>query len=157
MPVGVALVLMLSVSTTLGVEPRAQKPSPPDRLNACTVLSREEVEKIFPWEARLDQGKDIEMAHGEGSVCVYPSVQFFVGKYSPAKIDAARRIGPLIPVSGIGDEAFLQQNGKNWALLYVKAGERWVSIEKDIPVNGTFESLKPPLTALGKAIVAKLR
>ena len=97
------------------------------------------------------------MPLGTGSACVYPSVQIYVDQYSAAKIEAARKNGPLIPVAGVGDEAFVQQKGKYWAELYVKVGDRLLHIEKDIPADGTFESVKPSMIALAKALVAKLR
>ena len=139
----------------------AQKPSTAAptgaRLNACTILSRDEVKKIFPWSPEADREKETEQAVGGGSLCLYPSVHFLVDQYSAARIDSVRKHGPLIAVPGIGDEAFFQQKGKYWAELYVKAGDRMVHIEKDIPADGTFESVKPSMVALGKALVAKLR
>lgn len=160
-PVCVALVLFAVAGATLGLPVLAQKPSTPAatgaRLNACTILSRDEVKKIFPWSAQGDSGKDTEMPLGGGSACVYPSVQIYVDKYSDSTIEAARKDGPLIPVAGIGDNAYLQQKGKHWAELYIKVGDRMVLIEKDIAPGATLESLKPSMVALGKALVAKLR
>jgi len=157
----VALVVVAVAGATLSVRLLAQKPSAPAatgaRLNACTILPRDEVKKIVPWSVQSDGDKETEMPLGGGSVCVYPSVQIYVDKYSASKIEGARKDGPLIPIAGIGDEAFLQQKGKYWAELYVKAGDRLVHVEKDIPADGTFESVKPSMVALAKALVAKLR
>ena len=158
---GVAVVLIAAAGATIGNSALAQKPSTPaasgSSLNACTILTRDEVKKIFPWGAQDDQAKERTLTSATSSICVYPSVQFGVAKYSTAKMDAARKIGPLSPVTGVGDEAYLQQNGRYWALLYVKVGDRWVSIEKDVPAGGTLESLQRSLVALGKALAAKLR
>lgn len=160
-PVYVALVLFAAAGATFGVPVLAQKPSAPAatgaRLDACTILSRDEVKKIFPWRPEADGEKETEHANGGGSVCVYPSVHFVVDKYSDSRIDAARKDGPLISVPGIGDAAFLQQKGKDWVELYVKVGDLIVHIEKDIFADDTFESVKPSMLALGKALVAKLR
>ena len=155
----VALVLFAVAGATFGVPVVAQKPAAPAaaRLNACTILSRDEVKKIVPWSAQADREKETEMPLGSGSACVYPSVQIYVDKYSASRIESARKDGALIPAPGIGDEAFLQQKGKYWAELYIKAGDRLVLVEKEIPADGTFESVKPPMIALGKALVAKLR
>ena len=155
----VALVVIGVAVATLSRPLFAQKPSTPPatgaRFNACTLLPREEVKKIFPWKGDLE--KETEMALGGGSACVYPSVQIYVDKYSAAKIEAARKDGELIPAPGIGDEAFLQQKGKYWAELYIRVGDRLLLIEKDIPADGTFESVKSPMLALAKALIAKLR
>jgi hypothetical protein len=156
----VVIVLVAVAAATLGLPVLAQKPSPPAtgaRFNACTILPREEVKKIVPWSVQGDLEKETEMPLGGGSACVYPSVQIYVDKYSASKIDTARKDGPLTPVAGLGDEAFVQQKGKYWAELYVKVGDRLLHIEKDIPADGTFESVKPSMVALAKALVAKLR
>jgi hypothetical protein len=159
-PVCVALVLFGVAGATLGLPVLAQKPSTPAAtgtpLNACTILSRDEVKKIVPWGPEADREKEYEQPLVGGSGCVYPSVAFVVYKYSVSRIDAARKDGPLIPVPGTGDAAFLQQK-KHWAELYVKVGDRMVHITQIIPSDGTFESVKPSMVALGKALVAKLR
>lgn len=159
--VGVALVWIAAAGATLGVPLLAQKPPAPaaagERLNACTILSRDEVRKIAAWSPGSDQFKESEQPVGAGSVCVYPNVQVYVGPYSAARLDSERKRAPMVPVAGIGDEAFLQQNGKHWAVLYVKVGARAVFVEQEIPPAGTFESVKPSVLALGKALAAKLR
>ena len=157
----VALVLIGVAGATLSGPLLAQKPSTPPatgaRVNACTILPREEVKKIFPWDVPRELDEDTELPFGGGSACVYPSVHIYVDKYSAAKIEAARKDGQLIPAPGIGDEAFFQQKGKIWAELYIRTGDRLLLIEKDIPPDGTFESVKPPMVALARAVIAKLR
>ena len=160
----VAVLALVAVSgATLGPPAVAQKLSTPAqtgaRFNACTILPREEVKKIFPWSVQADLDTDTGMPLGTGSACVYPSVQIYVDQYSAAKrhIEAARKNGPLTPVAGIGDEAFVQQKGKFWVVLYVKVGDRLLLIEKDIVNGGTLESVKPSMIALAQALIAKLR
>jgi len=157
----VVFVLMAVASATLDLPVLAQKPSTAAqtgaRFNACTLLPRDEVKKIVPWTVQGDLEKETEMPLGGGSACVYPSVQIYVDKYSASRIESARKDGPLHSVPGIGDDAFIQQKGKYWAELYVKVGDRLLLIEKDIPADGTFESVKPSMVALAKALVVKLR
>lgn len=86
-----------------------------------------------------------------------PERPIYVDKYSAGRIERARKDGALIPVAGLGDEALLQHKNKYWAELYVKVGDRLLRVEKDIPADGTFESVKPSMLALAKALVAKLR
>ena len=157
----VALVFVGVAGATLGLQGLAQKPSPPSttgaRLNACTILPREEVKKIFPWNVDAIIDKDEEIQVRGGSACVYPSVHIYVGDYSAFKIDAVRKDGPLTPIAGLGDEAFIQQKGKNWVELYVKVGGRLLHIEKDIFASDTLESVKPSMIALARAVIVKLR
>ena len=156
----VALVLVGVAGATLGPQLFAQKPPAPSatgaRLNACTILPREEVKKIFPCNVDAIIDKDEEIKLAGGSACVYPSVQLYVDEYSAAKIEAARKHGPLTSIGGLGDEAFIQQKGKNWVELYVKVGRRFLHIEKDIFGSDTLESVKPSMIALARAVIVKL-
>ena len=156
--VGVALVLVGVAGATLGLQLLAQKPSAPGaHLNACSILPREEVKKIFPWDVAAIIDKDDEVKFPGRSACIYPSVHLSVGPHSAFKIDAVRKDGPLIPVAGVGDEAFIQQKGKNWVELYVRVGDRLLHIEKDILASDTLESVKPSMIALARAVIGKLR
>ena len=157
----VVFVLMTLASARLDRPALAQKPSTAAqtgaRFNACTLLPREEVKKIFPWSVQGNLDEDTEIPLGSGSACVYPSVQIYVDNYSASKIESARKDGPLTAVPGMGDDAFIQQKGKYWVELYVKVGDRLLHIEKDIPVDGTLESVKPSMIALAKTLAVKLR
>ena len=139
----------------------AQKPATPaadgQRPKACGILPREELKKIMPWGAAFDPVKETEEPYGTGSVCSYPGFDIFVGKYSQSTLDFARKRGPLLPVAGVGDEAFLREDGRTFAHIYVKVGDRIVQVQKSIRFDETFESVKPALIAMGKALAAKLR
>ena len=127
------------------------------RPNACSILTREEVKKIMQWNAVFDKQKETEEPFGSGSVCFYPGVHVFVGTRWASDIESARRRGPVTPVAGIGDEAFLHANGSSFAELYIRVGDRRLHVQRGIPFTETFESVKPSLIALGKALAAKLR
>ena len=162
MPRVVVVLALVAVSAaTLGLQLFAQKPAAPTatgaRFNACTILPREEVKKIFPWSVDPILDKDDEVQFDGGSACIYPSVHVYVGEYSAAKIEAKRKDGPLTSIAGLGDEAFIQQKGKNWVELYVKVGRRLLHIETDILGGDTLESVKPSMIALARAVIAKLR
>jgi len=67
----VALVLIGVAGATLSGPLLAQKPSTPPatgaRVNACTILPREEVKKIFPWDVPRELDEDTELPFGGGS------------------------------------------------------------------------------------------
>ena len=153
--VSVAMAGGMFVAPAFAQKPAASTPTS-QRTNACAILTREEVKKIMPWHPAQDRQKETEEPWGTGSVCFYPSVLIFVGKYSPSRLSDARKLSPLVPVAGIGDEAFLQERS-GFAELYIKVGDRLVHVQKGIPFTESFESLKPAVIALGKALVAKLR
>lgn len=76
-----ALVLIAVAGATLGLPVLAQKPSTPGaRFNACTILTREEVKKIFPWNPERDREKETETPVTLGSICSYPGVDVYVGQ-----------------------------------------------------------------------------
>ena len=156
----VALMLGGVAGATLGVQLFAQAAAPAAtgaRFNACTILPREEVKKIFPWNVEASIDKDEEIKIAGGSACIYPSVHVSVSEYSAAKIEAARKDGPMTSVARLGDEAFIQTKGKYWVELYVKVGGRLVQIEKDVLGSDTLESVKPSMIALANAVIVKLR
>ena len=155
----ITLVSVAITGTILVSPPGSLMTSDPagQRPNACSLLTREEVKKIMPWHPAADRQKETEQPWGTGSLCSYPSVTIFVGSYSPSKLEEARKRYPLVAVAGIGDEAFLQENGSSFAELYVKVGDRMVHVQKTIPFTESFDSVKPAVIALGKALAGKLR
>jgi hypothetical protein len=158
-----ALLLAATASVGLQAAPARQKPaaSPaanPERINACSLLTREEVKKLVPWIPMLDQFKTEEEALGAtGSACVYPSVHIQVLPFSQGTIDAARKRGKLEPVAGVGDEAYLYENPAGYAELYAKVGTHLLTIQKSVRPDEKMDAAKPPVIALAKAFVAKLR
>jgi len=128
----------------------------PDRIGACSLLTKEEVKKIVPWAPMLDQFPVEEEPIGtSGSSCNYPNVHIQVLTFTPQFFDAARKQGKLEPVAGVGDEAYFHDKAGQFAELYVKVGQRIVTVQKD--VDKSSEAEKPGVIALGKALVAKLR
>ena len=139
-----------------------QKPSAPagnaDRISACSLLTREEVKKIVPWAPLLDQFPSQEEPIGAtGSACEYPTVGIQVLSYSKSFVDAAGKQHKLEPVAGVGDEAYLRNNAGRYAELFARVGTRLLTIQKNIGPGQTFETEKPAVIQLAKALVAKLR
>lgn len=129
-----------------------------DRVNACSLLPREEVRKLVPWPALLDRMPTEEEPIGtSGSSCNYPTVFIQVLPYSPSWLDSARKQGSLEPVAGVGDEAQLRNNGGEYVELYTKVGSRLLTIQKDIGPGQTFETEKPVAIKFAKVLVTKLR
>jgi hypothetical protein len=135
-----------------------QKPADPAPVKACSLLTREEVRKLIPWPALIDPIPTREEPVGTtGSSCNYPNAHIQVLAYTPRFLESAKKRGPLEPVADVGDEAYFYNNRNEYAELYVKAGQRIVTVQKDIGTGETYQSVKPSVVALGKALVAKLR
>ena len=130
----------------------------PARVAACKLLSKEEVKKILPWQAMFDQMPIEEDPIGAtGSSCNYPSATIQVLAYTPLFFEQARKLGKLEPVAGVGDEAYFFADPRGYADLYVKAGNRIVTVQANPGPKEKVEALKPGVITLAKALVAKLR
>ena len=126
------------------------------RINACSLVPKAEVKKNLPWKSALDGLPVNEEAVGaSGSSCGYPSVFIQIIPFSPRMIDLARKQGGLEPISGVGDEAYFHNNSDRYAEVYVKVGERLLTLQADL--DGNLGTVKPGVVNLAKAYVAKLR
>lgn len=128
----------------------------PQRLQVCTLVSKEEVKKHLPWAAMLDQMPIEEMPIGnDGSSCEFPTVGVQVLTYSRGFVDAAAKSAPLEPVPGLGDEAYFRNNKNRYAEVMVKVGPRLLTLQAS--ADGDIDKVKPRVIELAKVYVAKLR
>ena len=155
--------LMFVAVPAVWVPARAlQKPQPPppdekvERVNACSLLTRDEVKKLVPWAPMLDQFPTDEESIGtSGSACSYPGVHIQVLSFSPGTIEAARKRGKLESLSGVGDEAYLYENPNGYLELYARVGKHLVTIQKSVRADEKMESVRSGVVALAKALAAK--
>jgi hypothetical protein len=131
-------------------------PAGPPRINVCSLLPKEEVKKHLPWIAALDQMPIEEEAIGaNGSSCNFPTVHVQVLPFSQGMIDAARKAGAQESISGIGDEAYFRNNKNRFAEIFVKVGQRVLTLQAD--ADDGIEKVKPGVLNLAKVYVTKLR
>jgi hypothetical protein len=127
------------------------------RVNACSLLPKEEVKKHLPWEPALDHVPlDEEEIGKSGSGCGYPSVHVQVLTNPQSMIDVARKRGGLETIDGIGDDAYYYNNRDAYAELYVRVGQRMLTLQADVGKGEKAESVKPGVLSLAKALVSKL-
>lgn len=125
------------------------------RINACSLVPKEEVKQYLPWISVLDNMPIEEEPIGAtGSSCNYPTVFVQVMPFSQGTIDAARRKGGLEAISGVGEEAYFHNNADLYAELYVKSGKHLVTFQANL--EDDMDSVKPGVLNLAKALVAKL-
>ena len=125
------------------------------QVGACSVLPKEEVKKHLPWNDVLDVLAIEEQPIGtSGSSCNYPTVFIQVLPFSQGLLDAVRAQDQTEAVSGVGDEAYFHNNRDRYAELYVKAGDRALTLQAS--GEGSVESLKPNVVNLAQALIEKL-
>ena len=130
--------------------------------HACSVLSRAEVRKLVPWsdvsERIFPQEEEDQFANGSG--CEYPSIRVQIMSTSPDHwkrwVEASKN--PTVErIAGVGEEAYIRDNKGLFAEFYAKAGPHLISLQYNLGTDQTTQATKPQLTALAKALVAKLR
>ena len=148
--------------TTLLLAPAHAASSAQDqKVNACSLLSTEEVKKYAPWPPMLDQFKPEEETLANGSACNYPSVYIQVMSMSESGwkrwLDTLKS-SPVEPVAAVGDEAYIRDNKGRFAELVTKVGTQVLTIQYSLKEQEgeTTQAVKPRLIALAKALTAKL-
>ena len=92
-----------------------------------------------------------------GSACEYPTVRVQVMAYRQQTMDTLRKDGKLQAVGGVGDEAYVRNNGNRFAELYARAGPHLLTLQLGIDARSSFETAKPSLVELARAFIARLR
>ena len=153
-----AVLSIVGLAGLLSQPLRAQSPAKPERIQACSLLPKEEVKKHLPWRAMFDRmAPEEEPIGATGSSCNYPSVDIQVLPFSQGFMDSARKQpGGVEAITGIGDEAYFRSNPQGYAELYVKTGKHILTLQADVPPNGSIASVKPGVISLAKALVSKL-
>jgi hypothetical protein len=155
--IGQALVLVAAATCVAGPSSLAQQ-RPPERVDACSLLPKDEVKKLIGGGPLFDQFPAEEEPLGpSGSACNYAGVMIQVLSFSQGTFDAAKKRGRLEAVTSVGDEAYLYDNPSGYAELYVKVGTRMLTIQRDLDAKATVASVRPAVIALANALVAKLR
>jgi hypothetical protein len=76
-------------------------------------------------------------------------------RFSQATNDSLLKNGGVETVTGVGDAAWLRNNSGEYAELFVKIGERLLTLQADL--DGDMAAARPKIVELAKAYVAKLR
>jgi hypothetical protein len=137
-------------------------------LDACTVLTRDEIKSVSPDPGPLDPGGNAGpdkvttcywRGVPKGSVSLWPNVSPTEPKGLALKqlLDRGRKARA---VPGLGDDALFMENpdGSAGGTLFVRVGHWRVVIFRnaDHP-TGTAESVLPVLTSLAKIAILKLQ
>jgi hypothetical protein len=130
------------------------------RIRACSLLTRELLLKVTPSlnTRLLDQFPPEEEEVGvNGTYCEYGNVGLQVNPFARAQEMRKSMEKEWMPVSGVGDTAFFRNNKNMYAELIVWTGANHFTIQMNVPMGTTAESLRPNTIALANAIIPKLR
>jgi hypothetical protein len=154
--------VIASVAVAAGAEPQAPGGSTgKPRTSACALLTKDLVDQHTPYskesQAVLRQFQPEEEAVGTaGSMCSYMGVTFQLDPFAAPQRLEADMAKTWTPSAGLGDVSFFRDNKGEWAELYVRKGNRVITLQVDIPDGRTAAEIKPNTIALGKALLAKL-
>ncbi len=137
-------------------------------LDACTVLTREEIKSVSPDPGELDPGGNANPEQvttcywrnvPKGSVSLWPKVSPTEPKGLALKqlLDKGRKARA---VAGLGDDAVFMENpdGSAGGTLFVRVTHWRIVIYRDADhPTGTAESVLPELTSLAKLAIPKLK
>ena len=125
---------------------------------ACSIMSKAEV-KPFSSNQFFDQFPAEEDKAGGGTGCNYAGVYIQLDPFPFATVENMRRQPgqTLESAPGIGNAAYVRDNGGNYAELYARVGQRVFTIQMSIRPGESFASVKPRLLQMGTAMAAKLR
>jgi hypothetical protein len=152
----IALTAVAACAQFLAAYVETQQAPPPTtpRIKACSLLSKEEVKKLVPWNALVDSMEPEEAAIGaSGSSCNYPSVFIQVLPRSKTPGPPSQN-GGFEPISGIGEEAYFHNNRNRYAELYVRVRNHTLTLQAS--ADGNIEAAKTRIVNLAHALIAKL-
>ena len=156
------IALLTIVAVVLASPAAAQQPKAaarPDRINACSLLTRELVAKVTTVANKrvLDLPPQEEAIGQKGSSCEYADIGLQINPF--ARTDDLRKSPgkEWESVSGVGDTAFFRSNRNLFAELIVWTGTHHFTIQMGVPTNGTAQQIKPNTIALANAIIPKLK
>ena len=158
----VALLLLIGGLACLPSVLRAQAgPAAPARPSACALLTTDVVSQTSPYSSQ--QLKLVLMipptedpVGRSGSACSYGGVTLQVDPFGWATIEKTSEKG-WAPLTGVGEAAFFRDNQGEWAELAVRAGQRVLTIQMDVPDGQTALQVRSNAVALAKALLPRLQ
>ena len=128
-------------------------------ISACSLLSKEIVEKFLQNKAALAYMKPEEQALGaKGSTCEWGTIGLQVDPFArPDEIRKSLAKEGWEAVTGLGDAAYFRNNRDRYAELIVWTGAHHFTIQMGINTGRTAASTKPDTIAVANSIIPRLR
>jgi hypothetical protein len=152
-----ALVVGTVTAAVASQAPAAGKPP----ISACSLLPTDLVVKVGGINPQMVQYlKPTEEAMGTtGSACNYGNVRLQVDPFTPARLAEILKTPTAkswVPVSGVGNTAYFNNNRDRYAELIVSTGTHVFTIQFGVATGSTAEATKPNTITLANAIIPKL-
>ena len=147
--------LAANFTAAQSVKPGSAKPA----TSACALLTPDLVEKYDTQDPKLRKliPRSDEPTAPQGSACDDGGILL---QLDPFAGHAGLRKSPpkdWQSMTGVGDTAYFRNNGDRWAEVIVWTGTHHFTIQLSVPNGATAESIKPKVTGLATALVAKLK
>jgi hypothetical protein len=137
-------------------------------MKACSLLTKELVMKVSgAVNKAVFNLPPEEGPAGAGTICDYADITLQIDAFAPEVIErtvkeqsrgaSSARKANWVPVSGVGDRAYFDENDRNFAALMGYVNGHTFTIQMSIPFQSTAEKMKPNVIALANAIVPKLK
>jgi len=153
--------MLLSATMTANQAAGQRSAGAKPAVHACAILTPAEVKKLVGGGRAFDSLKPQEDVVGRsGSSCTYANVRIQIDPFPFATIDDMRTKNATewTSVGGVGDVAYLRNNGNKYAELFARARSRVITVQLDLkPPTETMAKARPLVEALAKALIAKLR
>ena len=139
----------------------AQAPAGKPPISACSLLPTDLVLKvggIAPQAVKILEPEE-EALGTTGSACEYGDVRLQVDPFTPARLADILKTPTAktwVPVSGVGDAAYFNNNKDRYAELVVRTGTHVFTIQFGVATGSTAEATKPKTITLANAIIRKL-
>ena len=153
-----SVLIIIAVTAALASQAPAGKPP----ISACSLLPTELVLKvggINPQAVKILKPEE-EALGTTGSACEYGEVRLQVDPFTPAQLADILKTPAAkawVPVSGVGDAAYFNNNRDRYAELFVRTGTHVFSIQFGVATGSTAEATKPKTIMLANDIIPKLR
>jgi hypothetical protein len=149
---------LLAVASVAGAAPAPDQPAGnPMRINACTLLTRDVVDKVKVAKTVVTIPPEEKPAGAKGSYCDYGGVGLQIDPFAGADQIRKSPQKDWVPVSGVGDTAYFKNVQNVFAELIVWSGSHHFAIQMEVPVGATAEQLKPNTIQLAHLIIPKLK
>lgn len=134
-------------------------------VRACSLLTKELVNKVTPFDAKTLQvyffgnaAPEEDSLGAGGSDCSYGGIAIQIDpRFSYDAFKKQKGWENAESVGGLGDEALFHDNIGEWAEMIVRSGPHLLTIRMDIPRGHSGASIKPNVIALAKELLPKIK
>ena len=155
------MLVPIVLSTGLLASAGAQTGSATPAIKACSLLTRELVEKASAAGKQAiaaAQPQEVNLG-GSRRGCQWGDVLVQVDPVPASRLGELGKSDPASweSIPGVGDAAYFHNVKDAMAEMFVRVGPRTVGILMDVPAGSKAAAIKPKFVALAQAIVPKLR